>query len=83
MQDGTCFYCGGLLKTSAEVDHFIPWSRYPQDTAHNFVLAHRGCNNDKRDLLAGSRHLEHWVHRNATYGEEIEYQVGDLGFDGF
>jgi len=80
MQNGACFYCGSRLQHGADVDHFIPWSRYPQDTAHNFVLAHRGCNNDKRDLLAATDHLEYWMERNEQLGSEIEGQMGGLGF---
>lgn len=80
IQNGACFYCGGRIRESAEVDHFIPWSRYPQDTAHNFVLAHRSCNNDKRDFLAGARHLDHWMERNERYGYAIGNALADLGF---
>ena len=32
------------------------------------MLAHAACNNDKRDMLAASGHLERWVLRND--GEE-------------
>ncbi len=32
---------------TAHIDHFIPWSRYPIDLGHNFVLAHAGCNSAK------------------------------------
>ena len=64
LQGGKCFYCENRLRNSSEVDHFIPWSRYPSDLAHNFVLAHRGCNNDKRDMLAARQHLIRWVDRN-------------------
>ena len=46
------------------VDHFIPWSRYPLDLGHNFVLAHVSCNQAKRDMLAAVGHLERWVERN-------------------
>src|SRR5262249_33222516 len=51
-QSGKCFYCGALLNDEAgEVDHFIPWSRYPVDLGHNFVLAHSSCNTQKSDRL--------------------------------
>lgn len=33
-------YCQKDLPKSIEVDHFIPWSRYPTDRGHNSVLAH-------------------------------------------
>jgi len=64
LQKGRCFYCGGAVRDGAAVDHFIPWSRYPLDLGHNFVLAHTSCNQDKRDMLAATGHLERWVERN-------------------
>jgi len=56
------------------VDHFIPWSRYPTDLGHNFVLADSSCNNQKRDLLAALPHLKRWRRRNVERGPElVEY----------
>ncbi len=70
IQEGTCFYCSGPLREqSAHVDHFIPWSRYPLDLGHNFVLAHGGCNGKKSDRLACSRHLDRWIERLERNGE--------------
>lgn len=73
LQRGACFYCAGKLRESGEVDHFIPWSRYPLDLGHNFVLAHASCNRDKRDMLSAPCHLVRWINRNnadsATLGE--------------
>lgn len=80
IQAGRCFYCQQKLRGAAEVDHFIPWGRYPRDTAHNFVLAHRGCNNDKRDMLAAKQHLMNWLARNKDFGGTIGRQIGDIGF---
>lgn len=61
-QGGRCFYCSGRLRDEAvQVDHFIPWARYPLDLADNFVLAHSSCNNAKSDHLAAEPHLSHWV----------------------
>ena len=74
LQKRRCFYCGGEIRDAGAVDHFIPWSRYPLDLGHNFVLAHAACNNDKRDMLAAGGHLERWVQRNdseATVLNEI------------
>jgi len=70
LQSGKCFYCYGKLR-DREVDHFIPWSRYPIDLAHNFVLACSPCNNNKRDILAFVPHLENWVRRNDDYGANL------------
>ncbi len=57
-----CFYCDGdLTPKSTQVDHFIPWSRYPIDLGHNFVLAHQSCNLSKSDHIAAVEYLEKWV----------------------
>jgi len=63
LQHGVCFYCQGRLHDTVEVDHFIPWSRYPRDLGHNFVLTHGSCNLDKRDMLAAPEHLARWIYR--------------------
>jgi 5-methylcytosine-specific restriction endonuclease McrA len=39
------------------VDHFIPWSRYPNDAIENLVVAHERCNGRKSDFLAASDHV--------------------------
>lgn len=70
-QGGSCFYCLRPLKDKTDVDHFIPWSRYPVDLGHNFVLAHETCNSQKSDRLAAVTHLERWCDRNTRYGEEM------------
>jgi 5-methylcytosine-specific restriction endonuclease McrA len=80
MQDHRCFFCAQALDTKTAVDHFIPWSRYPRDTALNFVVAHATCNADKRDLLAGERHLEHWLDRNTRDGTVISGELQLAGF---
>jgi 5-methylcytosine-specific restriction endonuclease McrA len=69
-QKGLCFYCEARLH-GHEVDHFIPWSRYPCDLGHNFVLACKACNNDKRDHLAAPPHLERWMRRNPDHGDTL------------
>jgi 5-methylcytosine-specific restriction endonuclease McrA len=80
LQAGRCFYCGGNITREGEVDHFIPWSRYPRDTGHNFVLAHASCNRAKRQLLAARPHLDAWLQRTKEHGAEIRAKVQDLGF---
>ena len=70
-QEGRCFYCLRPLKDKTNVDHFIPWSRYPVDLGHNFVLAHGACNTQKSDRLAAIQHLERWCDRNEKYGAEL------------
>ena len=61
LQHGRCFYCQRSLPSAAAVDHFIPWSRYPRDLAHNLVLAHGACNSRKSDLLGGEPYLARWA----------------------
>ena len=69
-QGGNCFYCLRPLTQQLDVDHFIPWSRYPVDFGHNFVLTHKTCNSQKAERLAAIEHLERWCNRNAKYGAE-------------
>ena len=75
LQHGRCFYCERSLPAAAAVDHFIPWSRYPRDLAHNLVLAHGACNSRKSDLLGGEVYLERWVRFLADHDSDLQ-QVG-------
>ncbi|AQP98720.1 endonuclease [Pseudoalteromonas aliena] len=86
IQKGLCFYCQkplNLTKSKAkpdskalEIDHFIPFKRYPNDLAHNFVAAHSDCNNSKRDHLAALIHRDRWVEQNLDiYSHEITKQL--------
>ena len=79
-QQGQCFYCNKPLKNDMEVDHFIPWSKYPIDTTHNFVLTDHRCNNSKRDYLAEELFYEKWLKRNQQHGHTIEQQAKTIGF---
>lgn len=69
-QNHRCFYCEGRIgsasKRKPEVDHFIPWSRYPENGLANLVVAHNSCNNHKRDFLADTTHLKKWLLRLDT-----------------
>jgi hypothetical protein len=78
LQHGKCFYCQKSLNDRIDVDHFIPWTRYPRDLGHNFVLAHRTCNNSKRDLLADVPHLERWMSRNHNAKHALNELFNDL-----
>ena len=62
LQAGRCFYCGDA-RGPWEVDHFLPWSRWPDDRLDNLVVAHRRCNHDKRAALPAVSHLERWWDR--------------------
>lgn len=83
-QKGECFYCHGTLRDgSAHVDHFIPWSRYPVDLGHNFVLAHNSCNEAKSDRLADVEHLSRWAKRNQEDGGALakEFDLNKVVYD--
>jgi 5-methylcytosine-specific restriction endonuclease McrA len=81
LQKDRCFYCDGTLhRDTIEVDHFVAWARYPRDTAHNFVLAHRSCNNAKRDMLAAHRHIERWLDRNISLPRDFARRMQQSGF---
>jgi len=63
LQGDRCFYCSERIGRAAEVDHFIPWSRYADDGLDNLVVADRRCNGSKRDFLAAAEHVERWSSR--------------------
>jgi 5-methylcytosine-specific restriction endonuclease McrA len=80
VQIGKCFYCESPLRQDAiALDHFIPWSKYPVDLGHNFVLAHKGCNTDKADHLAAADFLEAWVDRNLHHAGFLAERFGEHG----
>jgi len=65
VQEGRCFYCEQKSRSEQKmhVDHFIPWSRYPNNAIENLVLAHDKCNGQKKDYLASCDHLNKWTPR--------------------
>ena len=65
-QSGLCFYCREKLAGPSEIDHFVPWARYPSDVIENLVLADRRCNNSKRAHLAGLALVERWASRSPS-----------------
>lgn len=81
VQHGRCFYCARDLRgDDRQVDHFVPWSRYPLDLGHNFVLAHARCNARKSDLLPAQPHLDAWIERNDSHGAELTRCFDEIGF---
>jgi 5-methylcytosine-specific restriction endonuclease McrA len=76
LQTGRCFYCDGE-RGPWEVDHFLPWARWPDDRLDNLVVTHRRCNNDKRAALPALGHLERWWGRMLP-GESLDQQLDDL-----
>lgn len=74
-QEGRCFYCEAPVNRNGEaLDHFIPWSRYPVDLGHNFVLADANYNKRKRDHLAHMDHLAKWSEQNLGHAQELADQ---------
>ena len=80
LQENRCFYChqyiGNSGKLKPEVDHFIPWARYPNDSLANYVVSHSICNANKKDYLAGNAHVENWVKRisgNNSYLSDLDF----------
>ena len=69
-----CFYCGATAG-QADVDHFVPFSLYPRDLMHNFVLAHPACNRSKSDTLAARPHLERWL-EHITKNDDDLREIG-------
>ncbi len=63
LHDGRCFYCDHRLAREVEVDHFIAWSRHPENAVENLVPSHAGCNASKRDHLASAAHVARFAAR--------------------
>lgn len=83
LQGGKCFYCDESLRQHAkgiDVDHFIPWARYPDNGIHNLVVAHAPCNQRKRDFLAAAPHVEHWSERARILGDNLDAVAEEIGW---
>jgi hypothetical protein len=79
LQNGGCFYCGRALGSAVEVDHFVPWSRYPVDLGHNFVAVHDHCNRAKADHLSAEEHLARWVEWQEDRGYDLDQAFAHAG----
>lgn len=73
LQDKRCFYTGDRLAEpkSGDVDHFIPWARYPFDSPFNLVLASRKANNALRDALKPIEWRDRWLERNRVFHAQL------------
>lgn len=71
LQDGACFYCGHPIRGRGQVDHFLAWSRWPNDAVENLVLADR-CNGAKSDHLGAVAHLNRWTTRLGEHGSDLD-----------
>ncbi len=72
LQAGRCFYCDKVVDSRADVDHFLPWSRYADDGLDNLVVAHTGCNASKSDFMAAASHVERWRARLREHDDALE-----------
>ena len=79
VQSGRCFYCEKSMRKPGHVDHFVPWSKYPLDLGHNFVVAHQRCNSAKADHLAAADYLGAWAERNQQHREQLAAQFSQRG----
>jgi 5-methylcytosine-specific restriction endonuclease McrA len=79
VQGSECLYCRRRIRSSAEVDHFVPWSRYPVNLGENLVLAHQSCNQRKSDHLAAEEHLDAWTRRNQEHEGELRERLREAG----
>jgi hypothetical protein len=75
VQKGICLHCQKSLPKQTQVDHFIPWSRFPADLGHNFVLVYSRCNNAKSDYVAAENHLAAWIERNRQRQGELQSRL--------
>ena len=80
IQNNRCFYCNKPIRNRSAVDHFIPWSLYQVDTAHNFVLSDHSCNSKKSNFLADLDFYQKWLERNLEYDAFITEEISKIGF---
>lgn len=71
LQEGSCFYCSSTLTKASAVDHFVPWSRWPNDAVENLVIAHASCNSRKSDHVPGPLPLRRWAARLSAHGDDL------------
>lgn len=82
LHSGRCFYCEGQVHLDTlEIDHFIPWSRHPDNAVANLVPAHRSCNANKSDLLAARGHVVNWRTRMLKHRADLATIANTSGFE--
>jgi hypothetical protein len=82
LQEGRCFYCGGTLRgEQAQIDHFLPWARLPENGLANLVAADARCNGEKRDFLADDGLLARWRHRLDQAGPHLDAMAAALRWE--
>jgi 5-methylcytosine-specific restriction endonuclease McrA len=81
IQNGACLYCGAPLAPASHVDHFLAWSRWPNDALENLVLTDPECNARKSDHLAAGPHLEAWARRSRLAADDLAGLAGECGWE--
>lgn len=81
IQRGQCFYCAQRLRGDTQIDHFIPWARYPNNAIENLVAAHERCNLNKSDHLAATGHVAHWTEHLAHAAHPLQQAANDAGWE--
>jgi hypothetical protein len=84
LQHGRCFYCEQPVTGGKpfDVDHFIPWSRHPDDGIENLIVADRSCNGNKRAHLAATTHVLRWMERNSgPQRDDLAAVARDTGWE--
>ena len=79
IQRRRCFYCDTRIQEppQSQVDHFVPWSRYPDDGLDNLVVADTRCNAFESSSLAATEHVVRWAQRFAE-DSSAYVQLDDL-----
>jgi hypothetical protein len=77
LQGGVCFYCQTRLTTKSHIDHFIPWSKYANNSIENLVLACERCNSSKTDYLATPDLVGRWLLHITTHATTLS-AIADL-----
>jgi hypothetical protein len=78
LQNGRCFYCEDALSGApSQVDHFLPWSRYPDDSLDNLLLAHDRCNREKLHFLADLDFGRRWRERSVEQSGRLDEIAGE------
>jgi len=80
LQQGSCFYCNSRLGASTQVDHFVPWSRWPNNAMENLVLAD-SCNSHKSDYLPAMKHVDNWSQRFVHRSVDLAQLAADSNWE--
>jgi len=73
LQSGRCFYTStNLTRSTADVDHFLPWSITRNNSVGNLVLASKDANRKKADQLASAAKYRVWQARNEEHANALQ-----------